>query len=448
MEQDDNLRSYREKKRKANKKNIDLSYAVVGFIVVALILLDYIILSDTGSFSWEDFVKDTVGNLMGVLAAFLIFDIIHDKLSKDSYADEVSEQILETLLEQKGIDALDENLKRKFVTASIQSLDSDQEAAAEISAELEKYLCEEADRAQVLRHLAQYSERQKYEFVRSNVDSITNDADAAMMIHNFLRNYLSSDNDCRIRTSFEYKFELRDRLPASFYELKHKEDYFFVEETLTYDVKYLTEKMNNLNSNTVSIGFAYDNKNLDKFLRDSQVNQAGDPLCNCIFRESLDIDPEDMQFFADLSPEELKEKLRLIFKPHLTIDGFAGELTGAHAYPYGIVAEFKVGHDTTAMSHTVDMIFDMPKRWHGILEVALVEPTKKPRITLSYSGDTMDIEMYSFLDRGDDTSYENTHIDDIGIYRIILNNTWVYPVSGVVFTIDKKQKNIYGSHVS
>lgn len=438
MEHDERLKKNLEKRRKANQKNIDLSYVIVGVIVLVLILFDYIILSGLDSFSWSEFVKNITGNLMGVLAAFLIFDIVHDKLAKDSYADEVSEQILQTLLEQQGIDALNEELKRKFITASLKSLDSDSEASAEITTALEEYLNKNAERTQFLEKLEYFSEEQKKKFVTSNVISIVDDTDVASMINNFMRNYLVKNNNCRIRNSFEYKFELRDTLPTAFSDLKHKDDYFFVEETLTYDIKYLTEEMNNVNTDRVSIGFAYDNKNLDKFLRDNQINQMGDVLSNCLFRESLDIEQEDMDYFSSLPAQELKDKFCQMFKPHLSIDGKAGELVDVSAYEYGIVAEFKVGHDVKAMAHTIDMVFDMPKKWGGILEVALVDPTRNPRIALSYSGDNMQVEMYSFLNKNDDTSYENTHIDDIGIYRIILNDTWVYPLSGIVFTIDKK----------
>lgn len=438
MGNEEKIKRLREKKKRLNKQNINMSYVVIAIIVFVLILFDYLILDALDGFSMADFIKDTIGNLMGVLAAFLIFDIIHDKMSKDSYAEEVSEQILQTLFEQEGIDALDDEVKRKFITASLTSIDTDKEAAAEIADQLDRYLQDSGDRAVVLDRIAMFTEAQKYQFIENNVHAIVPDPDAASMVQNFLRNYLVGALECRIRTSFEYNFVLR-RLPeGNFQKLKHRDEYFLVEETLTYHVKYLTESMNNTGSHTVSIGFAYDNKSLDKFLRDSQVNQAGAPLNNCIFRESLDIDPEDMQYFSSLSPQELRECFQEMFKPHLTIDGRAGEIIGVKAYDYGVVVEFTVDHDTAGMEHVIDMAFAMPKKWNGQLEVAIVDPTHNPRIALNYDGETMQVEMFSFLDKGDDSSYANTHTEDIGIYRIVLNDTWVYPVSGVLFTIDKK----------
>lgn len=417
------------------------AYVVVVSIAIIGILVTYIVLGKLNSFSLLDFVQDMAGNLMGIFAGFLVFDIIHDKMTKDTYAEEVSEQLLETLLSKEdAMQALDVNLRKKFINNAIKSLDDDPKAAEEIVQKITRYLNHEEERSRILEIIDTYSEAQKRLFVENNVDLIVNDEDAADMIKNYLKHYMLGNNDCRIRTNFSYSFELRDTLPDVFECLIHKDEYFYVQETLTYEVKYLIPEMNNVDSSIIRIGFAYDNRNLDKFLRDSQKNQAGDPINNCIFRESLDIDQEDIQFFESLSPEELKKIFSKMFRPHLTIDRSSGELIQVTATDYGIVAEFKMEHDQTAQKHTIDIIFHMPKRWGGILEVALVEPTKHPKISLSYQEDSMEVEMYSFLDKGEDSAYENTHENENGVYRILLNNEWVYPVSGVIFTINKLKK--------
>lgn len=420
-----------------NKYN-NMAYIVIAAIVVILFLLAYIVLGRLNGFRLLDFVQDIAGNLMGISAGFLFFDILRDKMTKDTYAEEVSEQLLETLLSKEdAMQALDEDLRKKFITNALRSLDKDEEAADEIVQKIDGYLNHEMERERVLAAIDTYSEAQKRVFVEKNTEWIVNDDDASDMIKYYLDNYLVSNNECRIRTRFSYSFELRDKLPEVFSCLKHSDEYFYVQETLTYDVKYLTPKMNNLNSDRIRIGFAFDNRNLDKFLRDCQKNQEGDPLNNCIFRESLDIDQEDIKFFTSLSSEELKEKFYKMFRPHLTIDRFGGELINVMISDYGIVAEFKMGHEQTACTHHVDIIFHMPKRWGGVLEVALVEPTKHPQISLSYQEDSMAVEMYSFLDKSDDSAYENTHENENGLYRILLNDKWVYPVSGVVFTVNK-----------
>lgn len=104
---------------------------------------------------------------------------------------------------------------------------------------------------------------------------------------------------------------------------------------------------------------------------------------------------------------------------------------------FGLLITFRVEHDQTAMEHDVSLIFHMPKRWDSIIEVALVEPTKDPQISISYNEDAMDVEMYSFLNNGDSSSYDNTLEEENGVYSIALSNEWVFPMSGAVFFVRK-----------
>ena len=416
-------------RRKANERSLNMSYAIISLIVIVLLIVDYLFLSREGSFSWLGFIENIAGNLMGVLAAFLIFDIIHDKLSKESQADMISDHILKTLLEQQGIDALNDDLKRSFISASLKSLDPDKAAAEEISAKLEEYLDKGAAREVAINHIEKCSYRQRKEFINVNIQSLLKNPEEASMMENFVDKYINEGQNLRIRSSFEYKFELRETLPASYKVLAHCDDYFFVEETLTFNWVYLTDAANNLKKKHVSIAFAYDNKTLDLLLRNS----------DCIFTENLDIHKEDVEYFINLAPEDRKTQFISIFKPHLSIDGIRGEVVEVNAGEDGIAVIFEVGHDQNVLEHTVDIVFDMPKQWNSVLEVALTEPTKDPKITLSYSGDRMNVDMYSFLSESKETSWDEAHIEDVGIYRIVLNDTWVFPRSGVIFTVNNKE---------
>ena len=89
--------------------------------------------------------------------------------------------------------------------------------------------------------------------------------------------------------------------------------------------------------------------------------------------------------------------------------------------------------------YSVRVIFSMPRRWGSVIEVALVDPTFAPKITLSYPSDKMDIDMYSFLSKSDKTSLSEAHELLNGIYDISLSE-WVHPVSGIIFTVDKKNR--------
>lgn len=423
----DSNESEYNRRRAANERNLNMSYVLIAAIVMILLIIDYVFLSRDGDFSWLGFIENIAGNLMGVLAAFLIFDIIHDKLAKESQADMVSDQILRTLLEQQGIDALNDDLKRTFITASLKALDADKEAAEAISMKLKDYLDKGAEREEAIRHIDMYSFKQRREFINTNVRSLLDNPDAYSMVENFLDKYIREERNLRVRSSFEYKFELRETLPRTYEVLSGHKDYFFVEETLTFKWLYLTEAANNLKKNRISIAFSYNNQKLDDLLRDS----------DCIFSENLDIHKEDVEYFKKLEPAQRKEEFVKIFKPHLSIDGNKGSVDEVNADDDGMVVIFDVRHNQELLKHTVDIVFDMPKRWNSLLEIALTEPTKNPRITMSYPGDRMKVEMYSFLSESKETTWDEAHIDDVGIYRIILNDTWVFPRSGVIFTVDK-----------
>ena len=86
-----------QQQKRINKQNKKLGYVLLYAGVLLLIILGeiFLFLNDPEA-SLMDLLKDTVGNLMGVLAAFLVFDIAHEWMSKESYASEISEQILDT----------------------------------------------------------------------------------------------------------------------------------------------------------------------------------------------------------------------------------------------------------------------------------------------------------------------------------------------------------------
>lgn len=404
--------SQKKEKNKANRRDINKGYLVLYLGVFLLVIIGEIILNQLGDkFSPLDLAKDIIGNLMGVLAAFLIFDIAHDKISKDSYASEVSEQILDTLMYHPEA-------------------------------------------------LNQYEKEQKKVFVNAFIESIVSDSDAAEMINNHLNSYLLTDRDfqenkaltekdCRIRTTFSYRFVLETERTAAFSSLRAPigedglDPYFYMQEELNYRVKYLAPKGNYTDRSEVKIGFIYDNAALDRFLRGNKSEQNDELLKNCLFRESLDIEEEDRKLFAELSKdkEALIRLVKSMFRPHLNIDRCRGEVIDVKVVPdSGVIVVFHVDHDVEAMEHTIDIVFHIPKKWNTVVEVALVEPTKDPKISLSYNEDAMDVEMYSFLNKGESSAYENTSENENGVYSISLSEEWVFPISGVVFPVRRDHR--------
>ncbi len=401
-----------ERQKRIGKQNKKLGFVILYLVVfVAIIVGEFILYKFEPQTTGWDLFKETLGNLMGVLAAFLIFDIAHEWLSKDSYASEISEQILDTLMYHPEAMELYENDQKKT-------------------------------------------------FVNSFISSIVDDHDYAEMINNYLNCYLLTkedfnkisgltEKDCRIRTKFSYRFVLENSRTSSFAKLKadiQNDPYFYVQEELNYSVKFLSKKGNNTDKKEIKIGFIYDNSALDRFLRGNKSDQQNEILRNCIFRESLDIEDCDKKMFRELmaSPAELLDLVKTMFRPNITIDRFHGRIIKAEVgdyegKDYGIIVTFEVDHDVDAMFHDISIVFHIPKKWNGALEVVLVEPTKEPQISLSYNEDTMNVEMYSFLNKGESSAYENTSKDDNGIFSIALSDEWVFPISGVVFWINKEK---------
>ena len=253
-----------EQKKKINKQNKKLGYILLYATVLILIILGEIFLfvSDPDA-SLMDLLKDTVGNLMGVLAAFLVFDIAHEWMSKESYASEISEQILDTLMyHPEAMELYENDQKKVFVNAFIGSIVNDKDAAEMIENHLETYLLTPEDFKQ--------------------------------------KSYLTA-GDCRIKTAFSYRFVLETERTQAFQALRtdaSRDPYFYVQEELNYTVKYLDPKGNNMNSEFVKIGLIYDNGGLDAFLRGSKNGEDEKLFSNCIFREMLDIRSVDRAIFS------------------------------------------------------------------------------------------------------------------------------------------------------
>lgn len=367
--------------KREKTRNYVILYTTVLLIWICLTIFSFV----NNFFSGKEFVINLVNNLIGIIPPILIFDFFNEKLTRDASAVEMSTKITETLM------------------SNPETLDL-------------------------------FTEEQRKDFIISAATSIVKDPDAVGMITDNLKNYLNSNLCYRIRTSFNYDFELNGDLPSVYDNiLADKKNYFYVQEKLYYKVKYLSESVNNTASETVKLGFIFDNINLDSALREKS---EGDVFENCIFRESLDIKPEDLESLKDFIGS--KEAFQSIFKVDLQIDSFKAVLDSVTVYSQGIVCAFRSGHNTAAAEHTIRIIFHMPKVWDSLIEVALVDPVKAPKISVSYPEDIMDVDMYSFLSKGKESSLEVAHEHFNGIYDIAITSEWIYPISGMVFKVNRK----------
>lgn len=370
---------FKKIKREKNRNYIIL-YSVIIIIFLVLFIYSY----TNGLFSGKEFVVDLLQNILGILPPILIFDFFNEKLSKDASAAETSQKITETLM------------------SNPETLDL-------------------------------FSEEQRKTFISSAIASIVNDEDVTAMISSNMKPYLAVNPSLQIRTEFSYSFELSEYLPSVYDDFKDKNKYFYVQERLRYRVRYLSKEVQK-KMKDIRIGFVFENKYLDNVLRD--INDNGE-FDNCIFRESLDITKEDMEYFAGLSKEQLLMKFQSMFKLDVQIDDTQLQISDISVHSMGILVKMKSNVIFGENENFIRIIFHMPKRWGSVLEIAIVDPTKAPKISVSYPEDDMDVDMFSFLTKGKESALAMTHEHKNGIYDIALSNEWVFPISGMVFTVNK-----------
>lgn len=256
------------------------------------------------------------------------------------------------------------------------------------------------------------------------------------MINDNLKNYLIRGSHYQIRKEYIYDYELDVNLPYVYRKnFAHAQDYFYIQEKLRYRIKCLFPNENNINKEFIKIGFVYDNQDLDSALREKKAIKE---FSECIFRENIDIVKEDIEKLKSIVSDQ--EKMQQLFKLNIQIDSCKGTLIETISYNEGFICVFKVGHDINIDEHVVRIIFHMPRRWDSLFEIAIVDPTKAPKISVSYAEDMMDVDMFSFLSKAEESSLEAAHEHLNGIFDISINNDWIYPISGVIFRVRKKDQ--------
>ena len=380
-----------EKKKKESGFSTVPATTILILIAIVLVLLGYIYLAIFGDYSVKDLVQEIVGNLIGVLVAFLLFDIIYNKLTKDAQAKEISDQITKTLIgNPEMLDAFSDEDKMRFLTAS--------------------------------------------------VDSIVKDEDASDMVVKGISVLFPGDNLRRIRKSFVYDISVSTEFPNSFIKFlgNRIDNYMYVKERLDFDVKYLGDNDNLpcTHDNRVKIGFSFDKRSLDSALMENGIDHDFD---ECIFNENLDIDKTEANYIKTLSGIELNRFYEDIFSAVLKIDDDSCSLDKVDVRPSGIIATYRVSIDNNAKEHSIRVIFNMPKLWNSVFEVTLVDPTKGPKIKFDYMPDRADVTMYSYLNKESKTN-EGAYEQRNGMFLIDTNGEWIYPKSGVTFFVKKKEE--------
>ena len=384
--------SDKNKKNNINSKITWTATAMCFLVAVIIIISGYVFMLVTDpNYGFRDFVDSVVGNLIGVLAGFCVFDILYNKLTQDAYAKETSQQIAKTLMgDPETMDA--------------------------------------------------FSEEDKKAFLQSTLVSMLRDDDAVDLLTTNMGKYFDGAKSARIRKAFDYNITLENTLTPE-YE-KHdfpgvKENrYYLLDEEFKFTVKYLSGRDVNFSGEYVCLGFAYDKRSLDSGLLEDGKDAD---FSKCIFNEDLVVTPEAIKYINSIPNDEITSVINDLFVPTLWVDGDGGreeDLVEVERKQNGLIFKFRLDYDKTSMEHIVRIYFKMPRLWDHIFEVTLVDPTKNPHIKLKYKSD-MDVTMYSYLNK-EDQSNAGAFIKRADLYEISIKDEWVYPKSGALFHIRRK----------
>ncbi len=385
--------SDKNKKTNINSKITWTATAMCFLVAVIIIISGYVFMLVTDpNYGFRDFVDSVVGNLIGVLAGFCVFDILYNKLTQDAYARETSQQIAKTLMgDPETMDA--------------------------------------------------FSEEDKKAFLKSTLVSMLRDDDAVDLLTTNMGKYFDGAKSARIRKAFDYIITIEDKLTPAYetYDFPGLKEnrYFLLDEEFKFTVKYLSGNDANFSGDYVCLGFAYDKRSLDSGLLEDGKDAD---FSKCIFNEDLVVTPEAIKYINSIPNDEVTAVINDLFVPTLWVDGDGGreeDLVEVERKQNGLIFKFKLEYDKTRMEHDVRIYFKMPRLWDHIFEVTLVDPTKNPHIKLKYKSD-MDVTMYSYLNK-EDQSNAGAFVKRADLYEISIKDEWVYPKSGALFHIRRKK---------
>lgn len=375
-------------------KNRNYSLLFVSLFLI-LLILNFVRVYVSGESVLDTLYEDMLGNAIGSLLSILIFDLFYNKLSRDSDLDSIYENIRNTiLLDPEILDGI--------------------------------------------------SPVRREGYLSSLADSFSEDEDIRDMLKNRMKGYLYDVAYRAVRTRFIYDIELTDRMPDIADMVADTDAYYYIQEKLFYSVKYLTNVVNRELDGTFFIAFPFGSMALDQAFRREETQEEMDHI---IFRESLELEAEDrdrlIAKFVD-GPEHVENRKASFLEAtclDVRVDGIRAELQDASlakekSGEMALIAKFNVtGFDQGKAQHDVRILFHIPRLKNRPFEVVLSQPTKAPRISLSYEQTAMQVEVMPYLTWSSDTAVVNMLERNNGICEVSIDNDWIYPVSGMVFEI-------------
>ena len=372
--------------KKYNAQRLKNAYMIVYLIVGTVMIAGIVFLMVFKNMSFMDIVEEISVNLIGVFAGFIVFDIVMNKLTKEANDFETSQKIVESLTG-------DEDMLKLFTP------------------------------------------KQREEFAVKSIRSLVEDEDVSDIAAGTVTRYLTLSDGLRIRKNFNYSFILEDLTSSQWGGIRvNADEHFLVRESLSYEVRYKTEKVRDWNSSDkLLIAFLFNNSDVDDKLRDRV----------CIFRENLnltdELTKEVIERYASESKENIKELLGVDLFVFNGTRREKADLESAKVDESGIFLEYDSSlYVREQLEYGIDITFEMPMIWRSLISVILSDITFSPTITLNYASN-MNVEMIPFINLEEECSTSNIHNPRQRCYSLDLKDKWLFPISGMVFKVDKKK---------
>lgn len=359
------------------RRNMKTATIMLAAITTAVWLALIIVKFFVGGMQLRELFDEILSNILGILPPIILFNFAYEYITKDYMADEISEEITQTLMSNpRALEAFDKDIKREFVKSTIASLVGPDKIDAVYGA-IEPYLIYQ---------------------------------------HN-------------VRSSFDYSIEIRHFQPEA-----EKDPIWrsFFDAGLYYKVKekFSCQKILTgfaAKSNEFRLGFFSNLSQLDSELK----NQ------NYLFRENLTIRAEELQALAAMTDEEKCRFVVETMRLNVYLNQIRAELVSCTVDENGIIAELKTASFIDSQNDIeMEIGFYMPqlKKPCEFL-VSITEPTLAPKIHLLYDENTMEVRTYPFLDEEADLLEKASQMPG-EVY--ICPKGWIYPIKGVVFIVDER----------
>ena len=254
-------------------------------------------------------------------------------------------------------------------------------------------------------------------FIQSTMTSLIG-SEKADIVYGLLEPYVCNDTLC-YKKNFHYHIYIDDNQMGNIFD---SSNYLTVSEYLSYE-RYCDEKFD---AQEVCIGFFPDENDLKDVFKDKTF----------VFRESLKIKKADLEYLCNLNDADKNKFVEQKLNVSLLINNEDLKINEVKITDKGIVVSFLTDKVQIDNSYTVRVAFNMPLLRNSYLLVVISEMTLSPNVWLRYNSQKMSISAYEFLDQDPQQINDS---DSVKGNISICPHGWIYPVRGIVFTIDDKE---------